>query len=317
MTQSGSEIQSAKREWSVGELAEAAGVTVRTLHHYDQVGLLAPAARTGAGHRRYRVEQVERLYEITAMRSLGFDLESVRRALDGGEGLAAVVRIHLQQVRNRLLETAELNDRLERLLAGLDSSDHPSTDEIFQVTEATVNVNLTTIYTREGDWGQTSTAGRDRVSKDDPRIEAGGDVDELNSQLGAVLAHLREQPFARWLGEIQNELFDLGADLSRPVDSEGLRIDDRYVDRLERRCDEANAQLSPPASFVVPGGGLASAELHVARTVCRRAERRAVSVDDVNPEIVRYLNRLSDLLFIVARAVAVEQRTWTPGATAG
>jgi cob(I)alamin adenosyltransferase len=317
MTESGSEIGSASREWSVGELADAAGVTVRTLHHYDHVGLLVPAARTSAGHRRYRAQQVERLYEITAMRSLGFDLEAVRRALDGGEGLPAVVRIHLQQVRNRLLETSELNDRLERLLAALDSSDHPLAEEIFQATEATVNVNLTTIYTRAGDWGQTSTAGRGRVSKDDPRIEAGGDVDELNAQLGVVLAHLREEPFARWLGEIQNELFDLGADLSRPADSDGLRIDDGYVDRLERRCDEANAQLSPPASFVLPGGGLASAELHVARTVCRRAERRAVSVDDVNPEIVRYLNRLSDLLFIVARAVAVEERTWTPGATAG
>jgi cob(I)alamin adenosyltransferase len=317
MTESGSEIRSANREWSVGELAEAAGVTVRTLHHYDQVGLLAPAARTGAGHRRYRAEQVERLYQITAMRSLGFDLEEIRRALDGGEGLPAVVRLHLQQVRNRLRETSELNRRLEGLLATLDSSDQPSTDEIFQATEATVNVNLTTIYTRHGDRGETSTAGRVRVPKDDPRIEAGGDVDELNAQLGVVLTHLREQPFARWLGEIQNELFDLGADLSRPADSEGVGIDGGYVDRLERRCDEANAQLSPPASFVLPGGGPASAELHVARTVCRRAERRVVSVDDLNPEIVRYLNRLSDLLFIVARAVAVEQQTWAPGATAG
>jgi cob(I)alamin adenosyltransferase len=316
MTGSGSEIRSTNWEWTVGELAGAAGVTVRTLHHYDQVGLLAPAARTDAGHRRYRAEQVERLYEITAMRSLGFDLDEIRRALDGGEGLPAVVRLHLQQVRNRLRETSELNHRLERLLAALDSSDQPSTDEIFQATEATVNVNLTKIYTRHGDRGVTTTAGRGRVPKDDPRIEAGGDVDELNAQLGVVLTHLREQPFARWLGEIQNELFDLGADLSRPAGSEGPGIDDGCVDRLERRCDEANAQLSPPASFVLPGGGPAAAELHVARTVCRRAERRAVSVDDLNPEIVRYLNRLSDLLFIVARAVAVEQRTWAPGATA-
>jgi cob(I)alamin adenosyltransferase len=312
-----SEIGSGNREWSVGELADAAGVTVRTLHHYDQVGLLAPAARTAAGHRRYRAEQAERLYEITAMRSLGFDLEEIRQALDGGEDLPTVIRLHLQQVRNRLRETSELNHRLERLLAGLDSSDHPSTEEIFQATEATVNVNLTTIYTRHGDHGETSTGSRARVPKDDPRIEAGGDVDELNAQLGVVLTHLREQPFAGWLRDIQNELFDLGADLCRPADDEGLRIDDGYVDRLERRCDEANAQLSPPASFVLPGGGLASAELHVARTVCRRTERRVVSVEDLNPEIVRYLNRLSDLLFIVARAVAVEQQTWAPGATAG
>jgi cob(I)alamin adenosyltransferase len=251
------------------------------------------------------------------MRSLGFDLEEIRRALDGGEDLPAVVRLHLHQVRDRLRETSELNHRLERLLAALDSSGHPSTDEIIQATEATVNVNLTKIYTRHGDRGETSTGGRARVPKDDPRIEAGGDVDELNAQLGVVLTHLREQPFARWIGEIQNELFDLGADLSRPADGEGLRIGDGYVERLERRCDEINAQLSPPASFVLPGGGLASAELHVARTVCRRAERRAVSVDDLSPQIIRYLNRLSDLLFILARAVAVEQQTWVPGSTAG
>jgi cob(I)alamin adenosyltransferase len=306
---------SASPQWSVGELADAAGVTVRTLHHYEQVGLLEPASRTGAGHRRYLTEQAERLYQITAMRSLGFRLDDIRRALDG-EDLPSVVRLHLQQVRDRMRQTSELNRRLERLLSALDSSEHP-TDEIIQATEATVNVNLTTIYTRGGDTGETSTGGRTRVSKDDPRIEAGGDVDELNAQLGVVLSHLAEEPFARWIAQIQNELFDLGADVSCPTDRETLRIDGGYVDRLERRCDEANAQLSPPESFVLPGGGTAAAELHVARTVCRRAERRAVSVDDLNPDVVRYLNRLSDLLFIVARAVAVDQRTWVPGATNG
>ncbi|MFZ0715489.1 cob(I)yrinic acid a,c-diamide adenosyltransferase [Mycobacterium sp.] len=178
-----------------------------------------------------------------------------------------------------------------------------------------MNVNLTTIYTRGGDGGDTSNAGPGRVPKDDPRIEAVGEVDELNAQLGVVLTHLQEEPFAGWVAEIQNELFDVGADLSSPADREGLRITDAYVDRLERRCDEANAQLTALASFVLPGGGSAAAELHVARTVCRRAERRAVSVDDLNPEIVRYLNRLSDLLFIVARAVSVDQRTWVPRAT--
>ena len=235
MTESGSEIGSGHLEWSVGELADAAGVTVRTLHHYDQVGLLTPAARTGAGHRRYRAEQAERLYEITAMRSLGFDLEEIRRALDGGEDLPAVVRLHLHQVRDRLRETSELNHRLERLLAALDSSGHPSTDEIIQATEATVNVNLTKIYTRHGDRGETSTGSRARVPKDDPRIEAGGDVDELNAQLGVVLTHLREQPFAGWLGEIQNELFDLGADLCPPGGRRGAP--DRR--RVRRAAGEA------------------------------------------------------------------------------
>ncbi|UMB72504.1 cob(I)yrinic acid a,c-diamide adenosyltransferase [Mycobacterium paraterrae] len=179
-----------------------------------------------------------------------------------------------------------------------------------------MHVNLSTIYTRVGDGGETSTGAGALVSKDDPRIEAGGDVDELNAQLGVVLTHLSEQPFARWIAEIQNELFDLGADLTCPADHEASRIHDGNVDRLERRCDQANAQLTPPASFVLPGGGSAAAGLHVARTVCRRAERRAVSVDDLNPQVVRYLNRLSDLLFIMARAVATDERTWIPGASA-
>jgi cob(I)alamin adenosyltransferase len=304
---------SANHEWSVGELADAAGVTVRTLHHYEQVGLLSPASRTGAGHRRYLGDQAERLYQITAMRSLGFRLDDIRRALDG-EDLRSVVRLHLEQVRDRMRQTAELNQRLERLLSALDSSDHP-TEEIIQATEATVNVNLTTIYTRGGDNGETSTAGKIRVPKDDPRIEAGGDVDELNSQLGVVLTHLRDEPFAGWIAEIQNELLDLGSDISSPADRETVRIRSSYVDRIERRCDETNAKLTRPESFVLPGGGSAAAELHVARTVCRRAERRAVSVDDLNPDVVRYLNRLSDLLFIVARAVAVSEKTWVPGAT--
>ena len=308
------ENASDNREWSVGELADAAGITVRTLHHYEQVGLLTPAARTGAGHRRYHAEQAEKLYQITAMRSLGFHLDEIRRALDG-EDLASVARLHLQQVRDRLRQTSELHQRLERLLSALDCADHP-TDEIIRATEATVTVNLTTIYTRGGDSGETSTGDRARVSKDDPRIEAGGDVDELNAQLGVVLTHLTKEPFAGWIGEIQNELFDLGADLTCGPDRGALRIDGRYVDRLERRCDDANARLTPPGSFVLPGGGAAAAELHVARTVCRRAERRAVSIDDLSPEIIRYLNRLSDLLFIVARAVSVDQRTWVPGATA-
>ena len=311
------ENASANREWSVGELADAAGVTVRTLHHYEQVGLLAPASRTGAGHRRYRAEQAERLYQITAMRSLGFDLAEIRRALDG-EDLASVVRLHLQQVRERLRQTSELNQRLERLLCALDSSDHP-TEEIIQATEATVNVNLTTIYTRSGDGGETSTGGRARVPKDDPRIEAGGDVDELNAQLGVVLTHLREEPFAGWIAEIQNELFDLGADLSVPysADDGKLRVTQAYVDRLEADCDEANAPLPELRSFVLPGGSETAARLHVVRAACRRAEREVLDAArerTINPLALVYLNRLSDLLFILARAAnAGDDPLWKPG----
>lgn len=300
--------------WTVGELADAAGVTVRTLHHYEQVGLLAPASRTSAGHRRYGDEQAERLYRITALRSLGLRLDEVRRALDDDD-LRSVVRLHRTRVDEQVRRITELSRRLGRLQGALDSSGVP-TDEIIRATEATVRVNLTTIYTRSGDDGRTSTAGGGRLPKDDPRVDAGGDVDELNAQLGVVRALLDAEPVAGWLAEIQNELFDLGAELSGAARSGPARVEAGYVERLELRCDQVNSGLPALDSFVLPGGGLASAQLQVARTVCRRAERRVVRLEVLNPEILRYLNRLSDLLFILARAVADDEQLWVPGATA-
>jgi cob(I)alamin adenosyltransferase len=156
-----------------------------------------------------------------------------------------------------------------------------------------------------------------RVPKTHPRIEAYGDVDELNSQIGVALTlgDLPEQ-FAARLRRIQNELFDVGADLSLPG-TERLRVAASQIEWLEQACDEVNANLKPLRSFVLPGGTPAAAQLHVCRTVCRRAERRALLVEDSNPEIVRYLNRLSDLLFILARACNDgDEPLWQPGATA-
>ncbi|MFL6036435.1 MAG: cob(I)yrinic acid a,c-diamide adenosyltransferase [Gaiellaceae bacterium] len=173
-------------------------------------------------------------------------------------------------------------------------------------------VRLTRIYTRGGDAGETSLGDGSRIAKTDARVEAIGDVDELNSAVGWALT---AQPGAT-LERVQNELFDLGADLSVPyVDDDGrLRVTQEQIDRLERACDEANEELEPLKSFVLPGGNEAAARLFLARAICRRAERRALAVDDVNPLVPVYLNRLSDLLFILARAAnAGEEILWKPG----
>ncbi|MEA2288438.1 MAG: cob(I)alamin adenosyltransferase [Solirubrobacteraceae bacterium] len=180
-----------------------------------------------------------------------------------------------------------------------------------------MTVNLTRIYTRLGDSGDTHLGDMSRVPKTHPRIEAYGEVDELNAQIGLTLTveDLPEQ-YARWLRRIQNDLFDVGADLSVPPggDRERLRLAPEQVGWLEEACDEVNATLQPLKSFVLPGGTRAAAHLHVCRTVCRRAERRALLVEDASPEVVRYLNRLSDLLFILSRgANGGEEPLWEPG----
>ena len=180
-----------------------------------------------------------------------------------------------------------------------------------------MTVNLTRIYTKLGDAGETHLGDMSRVSKTHPRIEAYGDVDELNAQLGLALAGgaLSDQ-HAEWVRRIQNDLFDVGADLAVPPGGERqrLRVTAEYVTWLEERCDEVNATLAPLKSFVLPGGTVAAAHLHVCRTVCRRAERRALLVEDNNPEVLRYLNRLSDLLFILSRAAnGGDEPLWQPG----
>jgi cob(I)alamin adenosyltransferase len=176
-------------------------------------------------------------------------------------------------------------------------------------------VRLTKIYTRGGDAGETSLGDMSRVSKLDPLVRAYGTVDELNSVLGWVLV---EAP-TPMLNRIQNELFDVGADLSVPyVEADGkLRVDQAAIDRLEVDCDEENAPLEPLKSFILPGGSEQAARLHIARAVCRRAEREvleAAQTRPVNPLAVVYLNRLSDLLFILARAAAGgNEPLWKPG----
>jgi cob(I)alamin adenosyltransferase len=184
-----------------------------------------------------------------------------------------------------------------------------------------MTVNLTRIYTRLGDGGETHLGDMSRVPKTHERIEAYGTVDELNAQLGVALA-LPDLPEREreWLRRVQNDLFDVGADISVPHggDRSRLRMAPEQTEWLERACDEANADLPKLRSFVLPGGTPAAAQLHVCRTVCRRAERRTVACGDaVNAECVRYLNRLSDLLFILSRAInaaaAGGEPLWEPG----
>jgi cob(I)alamin adenosyltransferase len=180
-----------------------------------------------------------------------------------------------------------------------------------------MTVNLTRIYTRLGDGGETHLGDMSRVPKTHPRIEAYGEIDELNAQIGVTLT-LGGLPdgYADWLRRVQNDLFDCGADLSVPDggERERLRLKPEQVTWLEQACDEVNATLEPLKSFVLPGGTAAAAQLHVCRTVCRRAERRTLLVEDASPEVVRYLNRLSDLLFILSRGSNDgDEPLWEPG----
>ena len=183
-----------------------------------------------------------------------------------------------------------------------------------------MTVNLTRIYTRLGDGGETHLGDMSRVAKTHPRIEAYGTIDELNAQIGVALT-IDDMPAAYrdWLAHIQNDLFDVGADIAAPEDAqstrERLRVLPEQTTWLEERCDEVNATLAPLKSFVLPGGTRAAAHLHVCRTVCRRAERAAITCgQDVSAEVVRYLNRLSDLLFILSRgANDGDEPLWEPG----
>ena len=185
-------------------------------------------------------------------------------------------------------------------------------------------VYLSRIYTKAGDDGDTGLGDGRRVGKDHPRVDAYGTVDELNAVLGLLLATVPDAPDRELLLGVQNDLFDVGADLCvPPADGEdsALRVTVAQAERLERAIDRINERLDPLRSFVLPGGSPAAAWLHLARTVCRRAERTVVALthvpgEQVNPQVVVYLNRLSDLLFVMARAANDDGKKdvlWVPG----
>ncbi|MGI4850599.1 MAG: cob(I)yrinic acid a,c-diamide adenosyltransferase [Janthinobacterium lividum] len=184
-------------------------------------------------------------------------------------------------------------------------------------------VLLTKIYTRGGDQGQTSLGSGERLSKFSDRVQAMGDVDETNATLGLVRLHLEQKDEIDIISRIQNDLFDVGADLCMPQDHEKkttLRILPRHVLRLEQEIDQMNQNLEPLNSFILPGGTSASAYLHLARTITRRAERTVCHLaaqEDVNIHLISYLNRLSDHLFVFARHANDQGRLdilWDPGA---
>jgi len=185
-------------------------------------------------------------------------------------------------------------------------------------------VNLTRIYTRTGDTGSTRLGDNSETRKDDPRLQAYADVDELNSNIGLALTHSVDEQVRAVLTTVQNDLFDVGADLCTPVvenpEFPPLRVEPDYVERLEGWCDTFNEPLEALRSFILPGGTPAAAALHVCRTVARRAERAAWTAyadnaDTMNITALKYLNRLSDLLFILARYSNLEQGDvlWKPG----
>jgi cob(I)alamin adenosyltransferase len=186
-------------------------------------------------------------------------------------------------------------------------------------------VKLTKIYTRTGDGGETGLVDGSRIPKSDARLEAMGDVDEANSAIGVALTHDMPEPARAMLGRIQNELFDLGADLATPgqdfaPSDMALRIVPEQVARLEHEIDAMNEALSPLRSFILPGGTPAAAAIHLARAIARRAERACVVADGtvgLNPVALAYVNRLSDHLFVLARHVqsAAGDILWQPGAT--
>ena len=192
-------------------------------------------------------------------------------------------------------------------------------------------VQLTRIYTRGGDKGKTSLGTGTRVAKHDLRVDAYGTVDEANAVLGLARLHLQAASNARdaeadvMLGRIQNDLFDLGADLCTPEadarpDRPALRVVANQVERLEAEIDRMNAELQPLNSFILPGGGPAASWLHLARTVVRRAERKMTALAEreaVNAEAIKYVNRLSDHLFVLARRLndnGADDVLWQPGA---
>lgn len=190
-------------------------------------------------------------------------------------------------------------------------------------------VKLNKIYTKTGDDGTTGLVDGSRIAKNDPRMAAIGDVDELNSALGVAICEVTDEALVQTLRIIQNDLFDLGADLATPaVDGDDfrpsemiLRVVPSQVERLEKAIDAATAELNPLSSFILPGGSKAAAAIHLVRAVARRTERTCVAAGrdmSINPQALAYVNRLSDYLFVLGRALnngGKDDILWVPGAS--
>jgi cob(I)alamin adenosyltransferase len=305
--------------WTIGKLAKMVGISVRALRHYEDVGLLVPD-RSEGGHRRYGPSDLARLRQIVALRELGLGLQHIAAWLDSRdpELLRKLVGRRLHEVEVRLAIEDRLRQRLEKLLGSFERSDDPSARHVIEdMEELVMGIELTRIYTGLGDGGETQLANLQRVPKTDPHIEAGGALHELSAQLASLLAEEKLPHRCRgWLERIENDIFDLGSDLAWPVsgDEQRPRIGADYVSWLEAICDEVNESLEPLYGFVLPGRTRTAAQVEVCSAVCRRAERRVFAIAAGNPEIPRYLNRLSDFFFLLGRIVSEgDERFWRPG----
>jgi cob(I)alamin adenosyltransferase len=304
----------------IGAAARLLGTTQRALRYYEQRGLLPPAEITAAGHRRYDDATLCRARRLLALRELGLSLATIGKVLagDGQDDITAVLTNQALRLDAEVSELISLRERITRMLTAAPVAG--STDEVLNLLEQlAMKIVLSRIYTRTGDDGTTALAGGSRVDKTDPRLKVMGDVDELVSAIGVAIATPGGGRPAELLRSIQNDLFDLGADLAATGKRNGTHrpaplVGAGYVARLERACDDTNADLEPPASFVLPGSNACSAALHHARAICRRAERHAWTIPEMAREGLRYLNRLSDLLFILARATETDaEPTWAVG----
>ncbi len=307
-------------ELTVGAVARLAGTTIRAVRYYEEVRILEPE-RTAGGHRRYSAHDVGRLRQALSLRSLEIPLDRIREIL-ADRSLNSLHAVLIEQrgaIVDRIDDLTDVLSRLDEMDSDA-SPPHPGTAAETDLLERiAMGLALTHIYTRSGDDGTTSLGSTDRVDKDDPRIEAIGAVDELSSTIGVAIASATREDIREVLWRVQNELFDLGADLAVPVDdaesTPTLRISAEYVTRLETDCDAFNADLPALRSFILPGTDAGAAALHVSRAVCRRAERRCWQMPGCRDEVRQYLNRLSDLLFILARSVDDVGRLWQPGAS--
>lgn len=298
---------------SIGDLARAAGVTPRTIRHYEDVGLLPPVPRTTAGYRVYDGDAAARLYRIVALRALGLGVEDLRTVLDHPDETAALREAasrHLAHLDRQLVATQALRTTVARL------AHDPTTTTALEATAMTLELDR--ITTGTGDDGTTGI-GPVRVPKDDRRVEALGALDEVNARLGVLVSAGGLDPEAAALvGDVQQRLFDIGGDVVRCETGDRPRLGGAQVDALTAEIAARTERQAPLTSMVIPGGGPVAAALHTGRTAARTAERRLVALDeDALADATTYLNRLSDLLFVLARDAADDEQVWVPLAAPG
>lgn len=306
-------------ELTIGDLAAAAGATVRSIRHYEEIGLLEPAERSFGGHRRYRHADLLQLRRILVLRRCGFGLAAIPNLLATGSSAEALAlaRRQLEQVELELEVRRRLSRRLRRFTELLAGSEPKSIDQLIaEIEEEGMNEDLNPITTALGDAGETDLADGSRVPKTHPVIAACGAVETLLAEVGRVLAETDPAPAVRApLERITHELIDVCCDLAAPASLDRPpRIGAEYVEWVELATSEAGKGLESLDTFVAHFPTPAAAGINACRAACRRAELAVFALEGANPQVGRYLNRLSDLLFLLARAEAGSREVrWRPG----